>query len=327
MGSVEPRCRGAADGLRGDEAMANEPALVIEELVKDYGEIRALRGVDLRVERGELVGFLGPNGAGKTTTIRCMLDLIRPNGGTIRVLGLDPQRDPVSVRARVGYLPGELSLEPNMRVDDTLRYLRQLRRDRVEWGYVKHLAETLALDMEMVVKNLSRGNKQKVGLVQALMARPDLLLLDEPTSGLDPLMQQEVYRLLREAQSDGTTVFFSSHILGEVETIAERVAIIRGGVIVQEASPTQLIEMAMRLVHVRFREPIDPSRLAAIEGVSVLAYDDGQVRLQVAGAMDVLIRVLAELPVHDLETERPSLEDVFLAYYEQGDEEVDQNVG
>lgn len=307
--------------------MANDMAVVIEGLVKDYGEIRALRGVDLRVERGELIGFLGPNGAGKTTTIRCMLDLIRPNGGRIEVLGLDPQRDPVAVRARVGYLPGELSLEPNMSVEETLRYLCQLRRDRVEWAYVERLADTLALDMGMVVKNLSRGNKQKVGLVQALMARPDLLLLDEPTSGLDPLMQQEVYRLLREAQEGGATVFFSSHIIGEVDAIAERVAIIRRGVIVEEASPAQLVEMAMRLVHVRFREPVDPSVLDAIEGVSLLAYDDGQVKLQVAGAMDALIRALAELPVQDLETERPSLEDIFLAYYEESEEEVDPHVG
>jgi len=307
--------------------VANDMAVVIEGLVKDYGEIRALRGVDLQVARGELIGFLGPNGAGKTTTIRCMLDLIRPNGGRIEVLGLDPQRDPVAVRTRVGYLPGELSLEPNMSVEDTLRYLRQLRGSRVEWAYVERLADTLALDMGMVVKNLSRGNKQKVGLVQALMARPDLLLLDEPTSGLDPLMQQEVYRLLREAQAGGATVFFSSHIIGEVDAIAERVAIIRRGVIVEEASPAQLVEMAMRLVHVRFREPVDPSVLDAIEGVSVLAYDDGQVKLQVAGAMDALIRALAGLPVQDLETERPSLEDIFLAYYEEGDEEVDQHVG
>lgn len=302
-------------------------AVVIDGLMKDYGEIRALRGVDLQVARGELIGFLGPNGAGKTTTIRCMLDLIRPNGGRIQVLGLDPQRDPVAVRARVGYLPGELSLEPNMSVEETLRYLRQLRGNRVEWPYVERLADTLALDMGMVVKNLSRGNKQKVGLVQALMARPDLLLLDEPTSGLDPLMQQEVYRLLREAQAAGATVFFSSHIMGEVDAIAERVAIIRRGVIVEEASPAQLVKMAMRLVHVRFREPVDPSVLDAIESVSVLAYDDGQVKLQVAGAMDALIRALAELPVQDLETERPSLEDIFLAYYEEGEEEVDQHVG
>ena len=307
--------------------MANDMAVVIEGLVKDYGEIRALRGVDLQVGQGELLGFLGPNGAGKTTTIRCMLDLIRPNGGRIEVLGLDPQRDPVAVRSRVGYLPGELSLEPNISVEGTLRYLRQLRGDRVEWPYVERLADTLALDLGMVVKNLSRGNKQKVGLVQALMARPELLLLDEPTSGLDPLMQQEVYRLLREAQSNGATVFFSSHIIGEVESIAERVAIIRGGVIVEEAIPAQLVEMAMRLVHVRFGEPIDPSGLAAIDGVSVLAQGDGQVTLQVAGAMDVLIRALAGLPVRDLETERPSLEDVFLAYYEEGDEEVDHNGG
>ncbi|MCJ7621997.1 MAG: ABC transporter ATP-binding protein, partial [Anaerolineaceae bacterium] len=162
-------------------------------LIKSYGKIQALRGVDLDVRRGEIFGFLGPNGAGKTTTIRCMLDLIRPQGGTIRVLGMDPQRDPLAVRERVGYLPGELSMESNLKVDEQLRYYIDLRGNHVDWGYVKQIAERLELDLTRSIKNLSKGNKQKIGVVQALMHRPELLMMDEPTSGLDPLMQQEVY--------------------------------------------------------------------------------------------------------------------------------------
>ena len=297
--------------------MGERLALMTDGLVKSYGKIEALRGVDLAVERGEIFGFLGPNGAGKTTTIRCLLDLIRPQGGTIRVLGLNPQEDPVAVRARVGYLPGELNLEPNMKVEDVLRYFNRLRGNATDGSHVRQLAQRLELDLGMVIKNLSRGNKQKVGVVQALMSRPELLLLDEPTSGLDPLMQREVYRLLKEAQADGATVFFSSHIISEVETIAERVAIIRSGVIVEEAKPERLIRMAMRRVHIRFIEPVDPAPLVAVDGVSLLSRNDGtSVTLQVEGAMDALIKTLADFPVSNLDTERPSLEEIFLTFYE-----------
>jgi len=299
-------------------------AIQIEGLKKAYGSVQALRGVDLAVRRGEILGFLGPNGAGKTTTIRCLLDLIRPDAGTIRILGLDPDEDPVAVRSRVGYLPGELSLEANLTAEGMLRYLDDLRGRRIDWTYVRRLAERLELDMKVPVKNLSRGNKQKVGVVQALMARPELLLLDEPTSGLDPLMQQEVYRLLREAKAGGATIFFSSHIIGEVEAIAERVAIIRQGVIVEEAEPSRLVNMALRRIWVRFRHPVDPEPLAHVEGVSLLSRDDDSgVTLQVEGEVDGLIKALAAFPVSDLQTEHPSLEEVFLTYY-KGDEKEDR---
>ena len=303
--------------------MSEDSALVVQELVKSYGRVQALRGVDLKVERGALYGFLGPNGAGKTTTIRCMLDLIRPQGGSMRILGMDPQQDPVGVRARTGYLPGELSLESNLRADKVLRYFCDLRGNSTDWDFVLHLAKRLDLDLDMPIKNLSKGNKQKIGVVQALMSRPDLLLLDEPTAGLDPLMQQEVYRLLREAQANGATVFFSSHIISEVEALAERVAIIRKGVIVEEAEPSRLVSIAMRRVKVRFRQKVDPSPLAQIDGVSLLSQGNGAgVTLQVEGDMDSLVKALAGFPVRDLETEHPSLEEVFLAYYEADDKEV-----
>lgn len=179
----------------------SEAVITTQQLTKSYGQVHALRGLDLEVHRGEIFGFLGPNGSGKTTTIRCLLDLIRPDGGTARVLGLDPQHDPVAVRARTGYLPGELRMEDNLTVAAALRYLATLRGGKVDWKYVQELARRLDLDLKPAIKNLSKGNRQKVGVVQALMHRPELLLLDEPTSGLDPLMQQEVLRLAREARA------------------------------------------------------------------------------------------------------------------------------
>ena len=297
--------------------MTDNLAIMARELTKSYGRIRALRGVDLEVERGELFGFLGPNGAGKTTTIRCLLDLIRPNAGDIRVFGLDPQAEPVAVRSRTGYLPGELSMEDGLKVEGQLRYYNDLRGNKTDRGYLRELARRLDLDLSMPIKNLSKGNKQKVGVVQALMHRPELLLLDEPTAGLDPLMQQEVYRLLREAQTDGATVFFSSHIISEVEALADRVAIIREGVIVEEAQPSQLISMAIRRIWIRFLEEVDPSPLAEVEGITLLSQSNGlRVLLQVEGELDALIKALALFPVSDFEIERPSLEEIFLAYYE-----------
>jgi ABC-2 type transport system ATP-binding protein len=303
--------------------MSEKIALMAQGLEKSYGQVRALRGVDLEVQRGEIFGYLGPNGAGKTTTIRCLLDLIRPDGGTVRVLGIDPQAEPVEVHAHTGYLPGELQLDPNMSVEGALRYFNSLRGNRVDWEFVRQLTRRLDLPLKPPIKNLSHGNKQKVGVVQALMHRPELLLLDEPTLGLDPLMQHEVYRLLREAQANGTTVFFSSHIMSEVETVAERVAIIREGVIVEVAETASLINRALHRARIRFKQPVDIGPLASVPGVTVLSQNDGtSVLLQVEGEMDDLIKTLAAFPVSDFETERPSLEDIFLAYYEAGDKEA-----
>jgi ABC-2 type transport system ATP-binding protein len=297
--------------------MTRPPAVLTRGLSKSYGDVRALRGVDLEVRPGEIFGFLGPNGAGKTTAIRCLLDLIRPGAGTVRVLGLDPQSDPVAVRARVGYLPGELRLDDNLTADGVLRFFNRLRRGRADPGYIKRLADRLGLDLTTPVKNLSKGNKQKVGLVQALMHRPELLLLDEPTGGLDPLAQQEVLSLIRTARAEGATVFFSSHVLSEVEGVAERVAILRRGEVVEVAETAALVNRALRRVRVRFREPADTGALDHLPGVTVLGRDDrGGLLLQVSGEMDGLIKALAAFPVVDFETERPSLEEVFLAYYE-----------
>ena len=296
--------------------MSDSNAIMTHRLRKSYGKVQALRGVDLEVKRGEIFGFLGPNGAGKTTTIRCLLDLIRPNGGDLRVLGIDPQADPVAVRALVGYLPGELHFYDNMTTERVLRYFNHLRGDKADWTVVRQLAKRLDLDLTRRIRNLSKGNKQKIGVIQALMHRPKLLLLDEPTGGLDPLIQQEVHQLLTEAQAGGATVFFSSHVMSEVQTVAERVGIIRAGQLVEVAKTADLMKHAFNRARVMFKESVDFSALEKVPGVTILAQDSGtMVLLQIEGGMDGLIKTLAAYPVSDFETERPSLDEIFLAYY------------
>lgn len=297
--------------------MTADLAIKTRGLIKSYGSVHALRGVNLEVQRGEIFGFLGPNGAGKTTTIRCLLDLIRPNGGTIQVLGLNPQVDSVSIRARTSYLPGELHLEENMNSEEMLRYLNALRGNRADWGFVRQLSERFSLDLKSQIKNLSHGNRQKVAIVQAFMHHPELLLLDEPTTGLDPLMQQEVLHLITEAQKEGATTFFSSHIISEVEAVAERVAIIRMGKIVEVAKISSLINRAIHHIRIKFKKPVDTSTLIKTPGVKILSKHNSVIFLEVRGEMDRFLKALSLLPVSTFETEHPSLEEIFMAYYKK----------
>lgn len=296
-----------------------ENVIVLKGLTKYYGSFQALHGVDLEVNKGEIFGFLGPNGAGKTTTIRCLLDTIHRSGGEARVFGIDTLDDPVSIRSRVGYLPGELHLESNSTGKKLLRFYNSLRGNTVDWNYVNSLADRLQLDLKRPVKNLSHGNKQKIGIVQAFMHRPELVILDEPTQGLDPLMQQEVLGLIKEMKAVGSSVFFSSHIMAEVQAVADRVGIIRAGRIVEVAKTSALIDRSLNRILIRFKESVDASNLSNIPGVSVLSRDGGiSMTLQIEGEMDLLIKALAKYPVSDFETQRPSLEEIFLAYYEGG---------
>ena len=296
--------------------MSNQKAIEIRGLDKNYGRVKALKGVDLDINCGEIFGFLGPNGAGKTTAIRCMLDLIRPQGGSISILGINPQEEPEAVKERVGYLPGELHVDENMTARQVFRFFNRLRGNRSDWEFIEELSERLKLELVSPIKNFSKGNKQKIGIVQALMHKPELLLLDEPTSSLDPLMQQEVLRMLAEAQDNGATVFFSSHIISEVQTVADRVAIIREGKIVEVAVTADLLHRSMRQVRIRFQQPTEAEELYKLPGVELIAKDDSMgILLQVEGQMDVLIKTLAKYPVNDFETKHASLEEIFLAYY------------
>jgi ABC-2 type transport system ATP-binding protein len=296
----------------------SENAITIVGLSKSYGRVQALRQLDMSVQRNEIFGFLGPNGAGKTTTIRCLLDLIRPEQGEIRVLGLNPHRDPVGVRALCGYLPGELNVDDNLTVKEVLRFFISLRRGQANWKAAQMIAERLDLDLSRQIKNLSKGNKQKVGLVQALMHNPQILLLDEPTLGLDPLVQQTVLDMVIEARQAGATVFFSSHILSEVQAISDRVGIIRQGVLVEVAKTADLLQRSLRRLRLRFAGPVDPASLLAVPGVTFLSQPAPEILiLEVAGEVDTLVKVLATFPLQDFETERPSLEEVFLTYYRE----------
>ncbi len=297
--------------------MANDAAIKTIGLVKNYGSFRALHGVDLEVKRGEIFGFLGPNGAGKTTTIRSLLDLIHRDGGSVEVLGLDPQENPVEVHRRVGYMPGELHLDQSDSAESLLRFFNELRSNVAEWSTIRKLADQLGLNLKQPIRNLSHGNKQKVGIVQTLMHKPELIIMDEPTQGLDPLVKQEVLQLLKQARANGATVFFSSHIISEVEAVAQRVGIIREGRMVEVADPQMLGKRSLHRAHIRFNNSVDSSNLAKLEGVTVLSRSNGtDLFLQIEGDMDALIKALAVYPIHDFETERPSLEEAFLAYYE-----------
>ncbi|MEM0897034.1 MAG: ABC transporter ATP-binding protein [Verrucomicrobiota bacterium] len=289
-------------------------------LRKAYGDFLALRGIDLKVRHGSVFGFLGPNGAGKTTAIRCMLDLIRPCDGDVRVMGINPRLEPVAVRARCGYLPGELRLDENMSVRATLDFFKAIRGgDRVMETRANELAERLQLNLKAKVKTLSKGNKQKVGIIAAFLHQPDLFLLDEPTSGLDPLVQQAVLELVREAREAGATVFFSSHVLAEVQQIADEVAIIREGEIVESGLTELLAGGGIMRVKVTFPQPTAPAieEFAMIPGVSVMETGNGGqlARLSVEGSMNPLLAVLAKHDIASMESRPPNLEEVFLAYY------------
>ena len=301
-------------------------AVVTERLTKSYGRRRS-RGVvdlDLEVRTGEVFGFLGPNGAGKTTTIRVLLDLIRPTAGRVLVLGRDSRRETLAIQARSGYLPGELSLYPNLTGRETLRYLASLRGG-VDWDYVAALTERLDCDLERKVADLSTGNRRKIGLIQAFMHRPELLILDEPTSGLDPLVQHEFYHLLDEVRDAGQTVFLSSHVLPEVQRVCDRVAFVREGRLVAVEDVAELMGRAVREIEVVFAEPVPPSSFENVPGVTrVLAdgKDATTLRLTVTGSLDPAVKALAAHPVVDLISQLPDLEDVFMTFYE-GEREAD----
>ena len=291
-------------------------AVETEHLVRDFGLVRALDSLDLQIEPGQIFGFLGPNGAGKTTTIRLLLDLIRPNSGRARVLGFDCQLESLEVRRRCGYLPGELHLYDGLSGKGFLDFFASLRPGQLDVAYLRRVVEQLDLDLSKRVRAYSKGNRQKLCLVQALMYRPELLILDEPTSGLDPLIQQQVWRILQEVADEGRTVFFSSHVLSEVERICERVGIIRGGKLVAVEKVAELKERSVHVIEVTFDQPV-PEDAFALPGVTLLDHNGATIRLQVRGQLDEVVKALARFPVVDLRTEQPGLEDVFLHYYEE----------
>ena len=282
-----------------------------------YGRHRGILNVDLNVEKGEVFGFLGPNGAGKTTTQRVLLDVIRPTSGQARIFGLDCREQGVELRQRVGYLPGELALYKNMKANQFFKMYEYLRGQNGAKGYWQELAKRLDLDTSRRIGNFSRGNKQKVGVVAAFMNRPDLLILDEPTGGLDPLVQQTVLEMVREAKADGRTIFFSSHILSEVQAVCDRVGIIRDGQLVTTQRVEEMVTQRVNRINMIFAD-LPPADVFNIEGVTELNRSDRSVMLEVQENLPQVLAAAAENNIQDIETINVSLEEIFLTYYGKG---------
>jgi ABC-2 type transport system ATP-binding protein len=294
-----------------------QPMIDVEMLTKSYGGKRGIVDVSFQVPEGEVFGFLGPNGAGKTTTIRVLMALIRAGSGSARIAGLDSWSDSIAIKRLVGYVPGEPSLDPNLTGGQILQYFASLRGG-VDQAYLQQLIQRLDLDTSRKFRHYSTGNKRKVVLIQAFMHKPRVLILDEPTSGLDPLNQQEFDGMVQEAREEGRTMFLSSHVLSEVEKICTRVGIIRDGRIVKIGGVAELRDIKRYEITISFARPVPADAFAKLEGVAgVETLNNGSaVRLSVQGTADAVIKAAAQYPVVSLTSYEPSLEDIFLGYYE-----------
>jgi ABC-2 type transport system ATP-binding protein len=287
-------------------------AIETEGLTKRYGAVAALQDLDLQISPGEVVGYLGPNGAGKTTTIRLLLGLIRPTAGRAEIFGFDAQHDTLPAHQRLAYVPGEANLWPSLTGAETLHLLARVH-GRVDEPYRDQLIERFDLDTTKKVRAYSKGNRQKVVLVGALMTRAELLILDEPTSGLDPLMEQAFRLCIYEARQRGQTVFLSSHSLSEVEAVCDRVAILRQGRLVEMGTLSEMRHLAALTVEATFEGPIPD--LSSVDGVSDVQVDGRVARCHVRGSVEPLLKVLAAAGVTKVLSREPSLEELFLALY------------
>jgi ABC-2 type transport system ATP-binding protein len=287
-------------------------------LTKDYGEGRGLFDLDLDVRRGEILGFLGPNGAGKSTTMRLLLDLIKPTSGSATLLGLDSRADSLEVRRRVGFLPGDLVLYPTLTGSAMLDYLEELRGG-VDRRLRDNLAERFDAELDRPLRELSTGNRQKLGLIQAFMHEPELLILDEPIAGLDPLVQQSFHALLQEVAAQGRTVFLSSHTLSEVERVAHRVAILRRGRLVVVDSLERLRGIAVQRLEIEFGgDAPTVDELRTVPGVRDAAFEGRHLVVAFEGSADALVKVIATHEVRSIRSRDDDLEEIFLHYYRDG---------
>jgi ABC-2 type transport system ATP-binding protein len=290
-------------------------------LTKHYGPVKALVDLDLEVERGEVFGFLGPNGAGKTTTIRSLLHFLFPTAGSATVLGLDVATHAVEVRGRVSYMPSEYSLYPKLTGAENLTYLANLRGG-VDAAFVGELAERLEVDLSRKVGDLSTGNKQKVGLIQAFMGKSELVILDEPSTGLDPLMQQELQQMIREVRADGRTVFLSSHSLAEVERVADRVGILRHGHLVVVERIDALKRKAIRRIDLEFDAPVEAAAFERASGVRSAETRGNSVVVSFEGSVNELLRIAIDHDVVNVNSREADLEQIFLEYYHGNDDDA-----
>jgi ABC-2 type transport system ATP-binding protein len=296
----------------------SDSVIHIEGLTKLYGKQRGVLDINLDIKRGEVFGYLGPNGAGKTTTIRTLLHFIFPTKGLATIFGLNIAQKSLEVRRRIGYLPGELEVYENLTGAELLEFLSH-QRGGVDWEYVNELAARFDYDLSQRIKSLSHGNRQKAGLMQAFMHKPELLILDEPTIGLDPLMQQEFYRLIGEVKAEGRTVFLSSHIMPEVERVCDRVGIIREGRLIAVEDIDVLKERAIRRLEIHFAEPVSPEQFGNLAGVRDVQVHDSVLTCTVTGEIDILIKTATQYHIVNVISHEPSMEEIFLAYYTRED--------
>ncbi len=288
------------------------PVISTSRLSKQYGHVLALKNLALEVNQGEVLGYLGPNGAGKTTTIRLLLGLIAPTAGSATIFGLDAQHQAPEVHRRLAYVPGEANLWPSLTGHETLALLGRVQ-GHVDEPYRDELIKRFDFDPSKKVRSYSKGNRQKVSLIGALMTRPDLLILDEPTSGLDPLMEQTFRECMQEAKQRGQTVFLSSHILSEVEALCDRVGILRMGELLELGTLAQMRHLSAFSVQATFEGPVpDVSNVAGVSNIEVL---DHTLHCEVTGSMEPLLRALSGAGVRDLLSTKPSLEQLFLSHY------------
>lgn len=286
-------------------------------LTKSYGKSRGIREVTFDIQEGEVFGFLGPNGAGKTTTMRVLMGLLRPTSGSASIGKRDCWQQSTAVKKLVGYLPGEFTFDPGLRGAQIIEYLGHLRGG-VDPTYVRTLVERLGFDPSKRFREYSRGNKQKLGLVQAFMHKPRLLILDEPTGGLDPLNQQEFYKMVAEVHTEGRTVFLSSHILPEIEHTCERVAIIREGQLVKIDHVSALKDIRQHEVEIRFADPASSEWFKSVVGVSSITVESGEhsIHLKLQGTLTEIIKIAGEHNATYINVHEPSLEEIFLRFYE-----------
>jgi ABC-2 type transport system ATP-binding protein len=292
------------------------PVIETERLTKAYGSARGIEDVTFTVEAGEVFGFLGPNGAGKTTTIRTLLDLLHPTSGSARIFGLDSWHESVAIRSRLGNLPGDFGYGKGASGREALSLLARLRGMEGA-GRAEALAKRFRADLDRPLGQLSRGNRQKVGLILATFHEPELLILDEPTSGLDPLMQEEFLALVGEERERGCAVFISSHELDEVERICDRVGIVRAGRLIAVERIADLLGKAKRRVRLELAEPAGLGELEALPGVSELKIEGRRASFLIGGDLDRAVKAIARRRVTDIEIAHPTLEEVFLSYYEE----------
>ena len=290
-------------------------AIVCDQLTKHFGSVHAVEELSFAVDPGEVVGFLGPNGAGKTTTIRLLLDLIRPTRGRVEVLGVNPRRGGAELRRRIGYVPGDLSMYGRLTGRQQLELFAALRGLR-DLTAAETLAERLDVTLDRPIGTLSRGNRQKLGVVQAFFHEPELLILDEPTSGLDPVAQREFRSLVRDATSRGSAVLLSSHVLSEVQRVADRVAIVRQGRLLTIEPMHEIEAKALRVVEIRFADAVPADAFAGLPGIRDITVEGDLLRASVAGPVDALIKAASRYTVDSIAGHEAELEDVFLAYYE-----------